>query len=128
MRENPLPSVCGRVCTAVCEEKCRAADGEEGGISIPALKRFLADYERREGLEIVHRPKQRRGEQVAIVGSGPAGLCCAHYLALEGYGVTIYESLPVAGGMLAVGIPDYRLHNAAEAATKNMRAARGVTT
>jgi len=107
--KNPLPSVCGRVCTATCEAKCRA--GEMGGdaISIRMLKRFLADYEREKGLHIMPKPKQSRPEQVAIVGSGPAGLTCAHYLALEGYQVTIYESLPVAGGMLAVGIPDYRL-------------------
>ena len=107
--KNPLPSVCGRVCTATCEAKCRA--GEMGGdaISIRMLKRFLADYEREKGLHIMPKPKQSRPEQVAIVGSGPAGLTCAYYLALEGYRVTIYESLPVAGGMLAVGIPDYRL-------------------
>ncbi|MFB0555921.1 MAG: NADH-quinone oxidoreductase subunit NuoF [Phycisphaerae bacterium] len=107
--KNPLPSVCGRVCTATCEAKCRA--GERGGdaISIRMLKRFLADYEREKGLHIMPKPKQSRPERVAIVGSGPAGLTCAYYLALEGYQVTIYESLPVAGGMLTVGIPDYRL-------------------
>ncbi|MHC4544349.1 MAG: FAD-dependent oxidoreductase [Planctomycetota bacterium] len=55
------------------------------------------------------KPKQQRTEKVAIVGSGPAGLTCAYYLGLEGYHVTIIESLPVVGGMLAVGIPDYRL-------------------
>ena len=54
-------------------------------------------------------PKPRRQEPIAIVGSGPGGLTCAYYLALEGYPVTIYEALPVAGGMLATGIPDYRL-------------------
>ncbi len=107
--KNPLPSVCGRVCTATCEAKCRC--GERGGdaISIRMLKRFLADYEREKGLHIMPKPKQSRPERVAIVGSGPAGLTCAYFLALEGYQVTIYESLPVAGGMLAVGIPDYRL-------------------
>lgn len=108
-RENPLPSVCGRVCTAGCEAKCRAGEGDGEGISIRALKRFLADYERRKGLDVIPRPKQTRVEKVAIAGSGPAGLVCAYYLALEGYGVTVFESLPVVGGMLAVGIPDYRL-------------------
>ncbi|MHC4538851.1 MAG: FAD-dependent oxidoreductase [Planctomycetota bacterium] len=108
-RENPLPSICGRVCTAGCETKCRS--GEMGGdpISIRVLKRFLADYEREKGLDVIPKPKQARPEQVAVVGSGPAGLTCAYFLALEGYGVTVFESLPVAGGMLAVGIPDYRL-------------------
>jgi len=108
-RANPLPSICGRVCTATCEAKCRAGEGGGDPISIRVLKRFLADYEREKGLDVTPKPKQSRPEQVAIVGSGPAGLTCAHYLALEGYRVTIFESLPVVGGMLAVGIPDYRL-------------------
>jgi NADH-quinone oxidoreductase subunit F len=108
-RENPLPSVCGRVCTASCEAKCRAGEGDGDEISIRVLKRFLADYEREKGLDVIPKPKQTRPEQVAIIGSGPAGLTCAYHLALEGYGVTIFESLPVVGGMLAVGIPGYRL-------------------
>jgi NADH-quinone oxidoreductase subunit F len=108
-RENPLPAICGRVCTAPCEDKCRSGAGGGEAISIRALKRFLADYEREKGLEITPKPKEPREEKVAIVGSGPAGLTCAYYLALEGYHVTIFESLPVAGGMLAAGIPDYRL-------------------
>ena len=108
-RENPLPSVCGRVCTAGCETKCRAGEGEEEPISIRGLKRFLADYEREKGVALMPEPKPTRPEKVAIVGSGPAGLTCAYYLALEGYPVTIFESLPIPGGMLAVGIPDYRL-------------------
>ncbi len=108
-RENPLPSICGRVCTASCETKCRAGEGEGDAISIRVLKRFLADYEREKGLDAIPKPKEKREEKVAIIGSGPAGLTCAYYLALEGYDVTIFESLPVLGGMLAVGIPDYRL-------------------
>ncbi len=108
-RENPLPAVCGRVCTAPCEDKCRSGAGGGDAISIRALKRFLADYERKNGLELTPKAKERRPEKVAIIGSGPAGLTCGYYLALEGYPVTIFESLPVAGGMLAVGIPDYRL-------------------
>jgi NADH-quinone oxidoreductase subunit F len=108
--ENPLPGVCGRVCDASCELKCRCGEGEEGQpIAIRSLKRFLADYERQHQLELVTMPRERRPQNVAIVGSGPAGLTCAHYLALAGYGVTIFESQPVAGGMLAVGIPEYRL-------------------
>jgi len=108
-RENPLPSICGRVCTATCEAKCRCGEGGGDAISIRVLKRFLSDYERERGLDVTPKPKQARPEGVAIVGSGPAGLTCAYYLALEGYRVTIYESLPVAGGMLAVCIPEYRL-------------------
>ncbi|KPL24472.1 MAG: hydrogenase [Phycisphaerae bacterium SM1_79] len=108
-RENPLPSICGRVCTAGCEVKCRAGEGEGEAVSIRALKRFLADYEREKGIDVMPKPKEKRTEKVAIVGSGPAGLTCAYYLALEGYNVTIIESMPVVGGMLALGIPEYRL-------------------
>jgi NADH-quinone oxidoreductase subunit F len=108
-RENPLPAICGRVCDAACEMVCRAGEGDGEPISIRALKRFLSDYEREHDLDVVPKPKAKREEKVAIVGSGPAGLTCAHYLALEGYGVTIFESLPEAGGMLRVGIPAHRL-------------------
>ncbi|MDP6495313.1 MAG: NADH-ubiquinone oxidoreductase-F iron-sulfur binding region domain-containing protein, partial [Dehalococcoidia bacterium] len=108
-RENPLPSICGRVCVAECEKMCRSGEGGGDPIAIRALKRFVADYEMKNGLGEPPKPKAVRTEKVAIVGSGPAGLTCGYYLALEGYAVTIFESLPVAGGMLAVGIPDYRL-------------------
>jgi len=108
-KENPLPSICGRVCHHPCEDKCRSGEGGEDPISIRALKRFLADYEMKQGIEIGAKPAKENGKRVAIIGSGPAGLTCAYYLALDGYGVTIFESLPVPGGMLAVGIPEYRL-------------------
>jgi len=108
-RGNPLPGICGRVCTARCQTKCRTGEGGGDPISIRALKRFLADYERQKGHDFTIKPKQARPERVAIVGSGPGGLTCAYFLALEGYGVTIFEALPVAGGMLVTGIPEYRL-------------------
>ncbi|MCP4201489.1 MAG: FAD-dependent oxidoreductase [bacterium] len=108
-RKNPLPGVCGRVCDASCELKCRCGEADGEPISIRALKRFLADYERENRLDVVPQAPERRPERVAIVGSGPAGLTCAHYLAVQGYGVTIFESHSRAGGMLAVGIPEYRL-------------------
>jgi len=108
-KENPLPSICGRVCSAPCEMKCRSGEGGGDPIAIRSLKRFLADHERANGLEMIPETKPRRPERVAVVGSGPGGLTCAHYLALEGYPVTVFESLPVVGGMLATGIPDYRL-------------------
>jgi len=108
-RENPLPSICGRVCVATCEDNCQSGEGDGDAIAIRALKRFVADYGRKKGLGGPPKKKASRSEKVAVIGSGPAGLTCGYYLALEGYGVTIYESLPVAGGMLAVGIPDFRL-------------------
>jgi len=107
-KENPLPLVCGRVCHHPCEAKCRS--GESGDpIAIRALKRFVADYEINKGIKPVKPKGPAYKEKVAIIGSGPAGLTSGYYLALQGYEVTIFESLPVAGGMLAVGIPEYRL-------------------
>jgi NADH-quinone oxidoreductase subunit F len=107
-KENPLPLICGRVCHTPCEEKCVA--GEWGdSLAIRGLKRFLADYEMKKGVIVEEKPKREREEKVAVVGSGPGGLTCAYYLALEGYKVTVFESQPVAGGMLALGIPEFRL-------------------
>ena len=108
-KENPLPSICGRVCHHPCEDKCRAGEGEEEPISIRALKRFVADYEVEQGIKFEPKRAPSNGNKVAIIGAGPAGLTCAYYLALEGYAVTVFEALPVAGGMLATGIPEYRL-------------------
>ncbi|MHC4309018.1 MAG: FAD-dependent oxidoreductase [Planctomycetota bacterium] len=108
-KENPLPGICGRVCTHPCETKCMAGRGGGVPINIRALKRFVTDYEAREKLPVDIVTKENNDKKVAIVGSGPAGLSCGYYLATEGYEVVIFESLPVAGGMLAVGIPQYRL-------------------
>lgn len=107
-KENPLPSVCGRVCHHPCESKCRSGDGGDP-IAIRSLKRFAADHELKKGMKPINPTKQKYEEKVAIIGSGPAGLTCGYYLARDGYEVTVFESLPVSGGMLAVGIPEYRL-------------------
>ncbi|MBE0536607.1 MAG: FAD-dependent oxidoreductase [Phycisphaerae bacterium] len=108
-QKNPLPAVCGRVCTHPCESKCKAGVGGGKPIHIKALKRFLADYEMKEGLSVDVEAKPKNGKKVAVIGAGPAGLSAGYYLALHGYEVVILEALPVAGGMLAVGIPRYRL-------------------
>ncbi len=104
---NPFPSVCGRVCTAPCEIACRRAVVDEP-IAIRELKRFAADYGG-SGYPAAPPPEQRRSERVAIVGAGPGGLGAAYLLARAGYSVTIFEAMPVAGGMMAIGIPEYRL-------------------
>ncbi len=104
----PFPSVCGRVCHHPCEGKCRRGQLDEP-IAIRHLKRFAADWAFEHGIEYIPPVKQRREERVAVIGAGPAGLSAAHDLALDGYRVTVFEALPVAGGMLAVGIPEYRL-------------------
>ncbi len=100
----PLPGILGRICPHPCEAECNRASLDEP-IAICDLKRFVADRaERKPPVK-----KDERPERVAIIGSGPAGLSAAHYLSLEGYGVTIFERLPAAGGMLRTGIPEYRL-------------------
>ncbi len=106
---NPLPAVCGYVCPHPCEEECNRREIDDP-IAIAALKRFAADnvdYDDAEDAEDAIRAE--RTEQIAIIGSGPAGLTAAYYLAKSGYPVRIFDKLPVPGGMLAAGIPEYRL-------------------
>ncbi len=107
-KDNPLPSICGRVCHHPCEKVCRA--GELGDpIAIRALKRFVTDRAIQKGLRPRFERQAQDRERVAIIGGGPAGLTAAYQLARRGYRPTIFESLPVAGGWLAKGIPDHRL-------------------
>lgn len=111
IRDNmPLPAVCGRVCPHPCESACRRANVDDP-ISIMVLKRTASDYEREHNHQPMMQPKPKKDKTVAIVGAGPAGLAAAYYLALEGYPCTIYETLPegYGGGMIAVGIPAYRM-------------------
>jgi len=109
-QRNPFPSICGRVCHHPCESKCNRAQVDEP-VAIRDLKRFVADYAFNAGVKYTPEVKDKKKERVAIIGAGPAGLSAAWDLALEGYPVTVFEALPVAGGMLAVGIPEYRLPN-----------------
>ena len=106
LRDNPLPSICGRICTHPCTSGCTRREVDDP-VNLPALKRFVTDHFPDYKLPLPDVPA--RAEKVAIVGSGPAGLACAYELRKKGYGATIFEALPVAGGMLAVGIPSFRL-------------------
>src|SRR5579863_655633 len=108
---NPMASVCGRVCAHPCETACRRGAIDKP-ISIRALKRFLTERhgpESRHPLTIRREPANKLPYKVAVVGSGPVGLSAAHDLAVMGYQVTILEAAPAAGGMLRLGIPEYRL-------------------
>ncbi|MBI5166745.1 MAG: FAD-dependent oxidoreductase [candidate division NC10 bacterium] len=109
---NPLPAICGRVCNHPCESACNRGAQDEP-IAIDALKRFVADYElklRKEGkVPYSKAPRKTKKARVAIVGAGPAGLTVGYDLALRGYEATIFEAAPVPGGMLYLGIPEYRL-------------------
>lgn len=102
---NPFPSVCGWICTAPCETACRRGALDEP-VAIRNLKRFAAEH---GALPDIPPPAIRRAERVAIVGGGPAGMSAAYYLARLGYPVTVFEAMPVPGGMMAIGIPEYRL-------------------
>ncbi len=108
----PLAHTCGRVCPHPCEDACRRTNLDEP-ISIMELKRLGADYELDHGLDWVHpyepKPLRDDGKKVAVIGAGPAGLTTAYYLALEGIKVDIFEELPVLGGEVAVGVPEYRM-------------------
>jgi glutamate synthase (NADPH/NADH) small chain len=107
---NVLPAVTGRVCPqeTQCEGVCTLTK-RYGGVSVGALERFVADYERNNNLvEIPPKPKQT-GKKVAVIGSGPSGLTVAGDLILEGHEVTIFEALHEAGGVLVYGIPEFRL-------------------
>jgi NADH-quinone oxidoreductase subunit F len=102
---NPFPSVCGWICTAPCESACRRGTLDEP-IAIRRIKRFATEAGK---LPKATPPAVRRTEKVAIVGGGPAGMSAAYYLARLGYNVTVFEAMPVPGGMMAIGIPEYRL-------------------
>ncbi len=105
--KNPFALICGRVCPAFCEQKCRRGDIDEP-VAIRQAKRLMADHE----MEKPWTPAKIEGpkkEKVAVIGAGPAGLTAALRLAQRGYPVTVFDKLPVAGGMMAVGIPEYRL-------------------
>ena len=106
----PLAHTCGRVCPHPCEDACRR-DNLDEPISIMELKRIGADYETDHGLGFIHpaTPKPKIGKKVAVIGAGPAGLTGAYYLALEGIDVDVFEALPVLGGEVAVGVPQYRM-------------------
>jgi len=103
----PFPSVCGRVCFHPCETKCQRTQLDDA-ISIRVLKRFATDHD--TGLwKKKSKVAKSTGKRVAVVGGGPAGLTAAYYLAKLGHSVTVFEALPEPGGMMRVGIPDYRL-------------------
>ena len=107
--KNPFASVLARVCHHPCENKCKAGDGGNP-VAIRDLKRFVTDYGiKHQLLTTTEATDQTNGIKVAIIGSGPAGLTCGFNLAKKAYKVTVFEKVSVIGGMLALGIPEYRL-------------------
>jgi len=117
--DNPFPAICGRICNHPCEEKCTRGK-LDAPVAIRALKRFVADWmyhrigesgiaNQESAIGVQDSKSEVRGAQVAIIGAGPAGLTAAQDLVKLGHRVTVFEALPVAGGMMRVGIPEYRL-------------------
>ena len=107
---NPFPAICGRICHHPCEGRCRRGELDEP-VAIRPLKRFAADWYF-DHIDELPEPEpfpQTHSQKVAIIGAGPCGLSCAYFLAQMGYPVTVFEALPVGGGMLSVAIPDFRL-------------------
>ena len=112
LQKYPMAATCGRVCVRFCEMACRRTQVDEA-VGIKVLKRFVADHERyvRDewfSRDLVEDPKDE-DLKVAVVGAGPAGISAAYHLLLRGYPVDVFESMTEAGGMAAVGIPEYRL-------------------
>jgi heterodisulfide reductase subunit A-like polyferredoxin len=106
--DNPFPAICGRICNARCESACSRAKVDEA-INIRALKRFVTDAIHARPRQAPAAVARKFAERVAVIGSGPCGLTAARDLCMQGYHVTVFEALPVAGGMLRVGVPEYRL-------------------
>ena len=107
-RENPFPAVCGRICPHKCESECTRGDIDDP-IAIDEIKKFIADKDLNEETRFVPVKRYDYGKQIAVIGSGPAGLSCAYYLAIDGYKVTVFEKESKIGGMLTLGIPSFRL-------------------
>ncbi|UCG24687.1 MAG: FAD-dependent oxidoreductase, partial [Chloroflexota bacterium] len=106
--DNPFPGICGRICNHRCEEACNRRLVDEA-INIRALKRLITDKVYAEPRPPVEPAERLHDQRVAIIGAGPCGLTAAQDLVMAGYGATILEAMPVAGGMLRLGVPEYRL-------------------
>ena len=111
-KENPFPAVCGRICNKACEDACTRGS-VDAPIAIDEIKKFIAgkdlEAEHRFVPKMVNQAGKPYEEKIAVIGSGPAGLTCAYYLALKGYPVTVFEKEKELGGMLTLGIPSFRL-------------------
>jgi NADPH-dependent glutamate synthase beta subunit-like oxidoreductase/NAD-dependent dihydropyrimidine dehydrogenase PreA subunit len=107
-RVNPLPAVCGRICPHNCEDAC-TRNFIDSPVAIDDIKRFIADKDMEAESRFVPEKMHAYGKKIAIIGSGPAGISCAYYLAIDGYKVTVFEKQEKLGGMLTLGIPAFRL-------------------
>lgn len=107
-KENPFPAVCGRVCPALCESAC-SRNNLDDSVAIDDIKKFIAELDLHEESRYIPTIKNNYSKRIAVIGSGPSGLTCAYFLAVEGYKVTVFEKENELGGMLRFGIPSFRL-------------------
>ncbi len=108
LENNPMPAVTGRVCPHFCEQGCNRNE-QDSAVSVRAVERRVGDYVLENAEEFIGQPLKGNGRKVAIVGGGPAGLTCGHFLRRRGHEVVIFDKQPRLGGMLRYGIPDFRL-------------------
>lgn len=107
-KENPFPAVCGRICPRKCESACTRGEIDDP-VAVDEIKKFVAELDLRSATRYVPKKRHEYGNRIAVVGSGPSGLSCAYFLALDGYRVTVFERERRLGGMLGLGIPAFRL-------------------
>ncbi|MCL2194655.1 MAG: FAD-dependent oxidoreductase [Oscillospiraceae bacterium] len=107
-KKNPLPAVCGRICSRKCEDVCTRGD-VDSPVAIDEVKKFIAQQELNAETRFVPTKLYDKGKKIAVIGSGPAGISCAYYLAVYGHDVTVFEKEQRLGGMLTLGIPSFRL-------------------
>lgn len=107
-KENPLPAICGSICNHRCEDACTRGEIDDP-VAIDEIKKYIADLELHSENRYIPKKEFDDGKKIAVIGSGPAGLSCAYYLAVMGHKVTVFEKEKKIGGMLALGIPSFRL-------------------